>query len=149
MRGAAAVEAVRGVAGRRPWAADLLTAAALAAFVEWEILATDVAGPLAWLVPLGLLATLPTALRRRLPVVATVLVVAGIVALDEVSEVQEPQSTLLSYLLVVYSAGAHTDRRGLVAVAVAITSGRRAHGGRSRTSAPASRAICTTSSATA
>jgi signal transduction histidine kinase len=121
MRGAAAVETAREAAGRRPWAVDLITAAALAAFVEWEILATDVAGPLVWLIPLGLLATLPVALRRRVPVATAVLVVAGIVVLDAVSEVHEPQSTLLSYLLVVYSAGAHADRRGLVALAVAVT----------------------------
>jgi signal transduction histidine kinase len=116
------VEAVRAAAGRRPWAADLLTAAALAAFVEWEILATDVVGPLAWLVPLGLLATLPVALRRWMPIAATVLLMAGIVALGAVSEVQEPQSTLLPYLLAVYSAAAHAPRaRGLVALAVAVT----------------------------
>ena len=121
MRGEGAMEAVRKAAGRRPWAVDLLIAAGLAAFVAWEILATDVAGPLAWLVPLGLLATLPVALRRRWPVVATVLVVTGIVTLDAVSEIQEPQSTLLSYLLVVYSAGAHAERTpGLVALVFAI-----------------------------
>jgi signal transduction histidine kinase len=108
--------------GRRPWAVDLLIAAAPAAFVEFEILTTDVAGPLVWLVPLGLLATLPVAVRRRMSVLATVLVTVGIVVLDAVSEVQEPQSTLLPYLLVVYSAGAHAERtRGLAALAVAVT----------------------------
>ena len=47
---------------------------------------------------------------------------SGIVTLDAVSRIQEPQSTLLPYLLVIYSAGAHADRtRGLVALAVAVT----------------------------
>jgi signal transduction histidine kinase len=122
MRGAAAVESVRGAAGRRPLAVDAALAVALAASAEGEILTTDVAGPLEWLVPLGLLATLPVALRRRLPLVAVVLVIVGIVTLDWVSRIQEPQSTLLPYLLVVYSAGAHAPRaHGIAALVIAVT----------------------------
>jgi signal transduction histidine kinase len=105
------VEAVRAAARRRPEIVDAVTATALAALVAGEILASDVEGPLAALLPLGLLTTLPIALRRRYPVAVALVIAVGIVILDEVSRVQEPQTTLLPFLLAVYSAGAHAGRR--------------------------------------
>jgi signal transduction histidine kinase len=121
MRGAALVETARDAVRRRPDLADLLLATALAALVTWEILATDVAGPLGWLVPLGLLATLPLAVRRLWPLAVLVVICAAIVALDLVSEVQEPQTTLLPLLLAVYSVGAHAGRAlGLAGLAAAV-----------------------------
>jgi signal transduction histidine kinase len=114
MRGAALVEAARTPTREHPRVVDAALAGALATMVELEILASDVAGPLGALVPLGLLATLPVLVRRQHPVVAAVLVLVGINALDRVAQVQVPQSTLLPYLLVVYSAGAYAERRGAV-----------------------------------
>jgi signal transduction histidine kinase len=121
MRGPRAVETARDAVRRRPALIDVLIAGALAALVTWEILTTDVAGPLAWLMPLGLLTTAPLALRRRQPLVTLVVVCAAIVALSAASDVQEPQTTLLPFLLAVYSVGAHADPApGLVGLVAAI-----------------------------
>jgi signal transduction histidine kinase len=121
--GASAV-ALRTAAERWPAGADAGVAIALAALVVWEITSTDVSGPLATLVALGLATTLPLAVRRRLPLIALGAVVAGILVLDRLSVVQEPQTTLLPFVLVVYSVAAHAEDRvavlGLVAALVGI-----------------------------
>jgi signal transduction histidine kinase len=109
------MEAVRDAARAHPRALDVAGAAALAALVVWEIGTTDVAGPSLLLVPLGLLATLPLALRRRVPLLVVIAVTAGLVGLDQVSRVQEPQTTLLPFLVAVYSAGAYAERRPALA----------------------------------
>ncbi len=94
---------------------DAVTAAALAGLLQWEIATTDVTGPAVLLVPLGLLATVPLAVRRRHPVAVVVLVVLGLMTLHPASRVQEPQTTLLPFLLAVYSVAAHAERRRAVA----------------------------------
>jgi signal transduction histidine kinase len=98
----------------RPAFRDALVAIALALLVVAEITTTDVAGPMALLVPLGLGATLPLAARRRAPVVVLVVVLASLIALDRLSEVQEPQVTLLPILVATFSVGAYAPRRPAV-----------------------------------
>jgi len=122
MQGLVAVlGAARATADRRPGLTDAALAVILAALVAWEITATDVSGPLGPLLGFGLFATLPLAARRRFPVVVLATIAVAIVALDEISVVQEPQTTLLPFLVAVYSAGAHAGPRGtVVGVAVAL-----------------------------
>ncbi len=100
---------------RQPAARDVSLALALAALVEWEILTTDVAGPMVLLVLLGLGVTLPLAVRRRAPVAVVAIVIACLLGLDFSSEVQEPQITLLPVLVATFSAGAYAARRQAVA----------------------------------
>jgi signal transduction histidine kinase len=120
-----ALDRLRAAVRRRPLAVDVALALGLAAFVVQEILTSDVDGPLAALIPLALLASLPVAVRRRAPLLTLALVSVGVVALGLVSHVQETQSTLLPYLLAVYSAGAYAEGRtalaGLAVALVAIT----------------------------
>jgi signal transduction histidine kinase len=105
----------------QPARRDAVLAVLLAAFVEWEILTSDVDGPLAGLIVLGLTATLPLALRRRWPVPVLAAVVLGVIGLSEVSVEQEPQSTLLAVLVASFSAGAYAPRRiALVGLAIAL-----------------------------
>src|SRR4051812_18648353 len=120
----AGLTAVRTAATRRPIATDSAIAGSLAVLVLLEITTSDVSGPAAVLIPMGLLATLPLALRRRVPLVVLGAVITGILVLDQVSVEQEPQTTLLPLLLAVYSVAAHADQRisaaGLVVGLVAI-----------------------------
>jgi signal transduction histidine kinase len=120
-----ALDRLRAAVRRRPLAVDVALALGLAAFVVQEILTSDVDGPLAALIPLALLASLPLTVRRRTALLTVALVSVGVVALGLVSHVQETQSTLLPYLLAVYSAGAYAAGRtalaGLVVALVAIT----------------------------
>jgi signal transduction histidine kinase len=125
MRGlVASLTAARAAANRRPGVIDVALAVALAALVTWEITTTDVSGPLGLLLLFGLLMTLPLAVRRHAPVVAVVAAGAGLVVLDQMSRVQEPQTTLLPFLAAVYAAGAYADRRaagvGLACAMIAI-----------------------------
>ncbi len=106
----------------RPSTRDVLLAVGLAAFLELEILASDVAGPTGGLVLLGLSATLPLAVRRSAPILVVAVVVASMLALHAISVEQEPQSTLLPLLLAIFSVGAYAARRpALVGLAVALT----------------------------
>jgi signal transduction histidine kinase len=105
----------------RPAARDVLLALALAALVELEILASDVAGPMVLLALLGLGATLPLAARRRAPVTVVAIAVASILGLDALSEIQKPQITLLPLLVAAFSAGAYAARpRALAGAAIAL-----------------------------
>ncbi|MGI9111731.1 MAG: sensor histidine kinase [Gaiellaceae bacterium] len=105
----------------QPAIRDALLAVGLALLVESEILATDVSGPMAALVLLGLAATLPLALRRRAPVAVVAIVVTALIGLDALSEVQEPQITLLAFVLATFSVGAHAARSAaLVGLAIAL-----------------------------
>lgn len=90
--------------------ADAGLAVALAALLVWEVTTSDVRGPLALLLAFGLLCTLPLALRRRAPLVALGAVLTGLLVLHRVSVEQEPQTTLLPFLLAAYSVAAHADR---------------------------------------
>ncbi|HLM05042.1 MAG TPA: sensor histidine kinase [Blastococcus sp.] len=109
---------------RRPVVADAALAAGLAALVVQEITTSDVRGPMGALIPLGVLATLPLTLRRRHRLVALVAVVAGLLGLHQLSIEQEPQTTLLPFLVAVYSVAAHAQPRvawtGLVVALTAI-----------------------------
>ena len=107
----AGLSTVRTAAARRPGVTDAVLAGSLAALVLLEITTSDVSGPAAVLIPMGLLTTVPLALRRRAPLVVLGAVTAGILVLDQVSVEQEPQTTLLPLLLAVYSVAAHADRR--------------------------------------
>ena len=112
MRGlVASLTAAREAASRRPGLIDAALAVALAALVTWEITTTDVSGPPGPLLGFGLLTTLPLAVRRRAPVAVAVAVCIGVLVLDQITEVQEPQTTLLPFLAAVYSVGAHAGRR--------------------------------------
>jgi signal transduction histidine kinase len=95
----------------QPAQRDALLAVVLAALVEWEILTTDVDGPVLGLVTLGLTATLPLALRRRWPVPVLSAIVLSVIGLGVISVEQEPQSTLLAFLVASFSAGAYSPRR--------------------------------------
>ncbi len=107
----------------QPAIRDALLAAGLALLVELEILLTDVSGPTMALVVLGLAATLPLVARRRAPVAVVAIVMAAALGLDALSEVQEPQITLLAFVLATFSAGAYADRRrALVGLAIALGS---------------------------
>lgn len=121
MRGtAAAPDAFLDAVRAHPRALDAAGAAALALLVTWEIVYTDVDGPALLQVPLGLLTTLPLALRRRFPLPVVIVVMAALIVLDRLSQVQEPQSTLLPVLVAVYSAGAYA-RRPVAIAGVVIT----------------------------
>jgi len=100
-------------------ARDGLLAAALAAFVELELLSSDVDGPTIGLVLLGLTVTLPLAVRRLAPVPVLGIVLVSVLGLDTISVEQEPQGTLLPILLAAFSAGAYA-RRSIALVGVAI-----------------------------
>jgi signal transduction histidine kinase len=56
-------------------------------------------------------------------VLAVILVVLGIIGLGEVSRVQVPQTTLLPYLVAVYSVGAHAERPAAVVGLVSALAG--------------------------
>ncbi len=122
MRGtAAALRAVRDAARTHPRVVDAAGVGVLAALVVQEILTSDVAGPMLLLVPLGLLTTVPLALRRGLPLPVVIAVTAGMLGLDEVSRVQEAQTTLLPFLVAAYSVGAYAPRPvAAVGLAVAL-----------------------------
>ena len=106
---------------RQPAIGDTLLAAALAIVVVGEILTTDVSGPMAALVLLGLATTLPLALRRHAPVAVVAIVMAALIGLDALSEVQEPQITLLPVVIAAFSVGAYSGRPWtLVGLAVAL-----------------------------
>ena len=105
----------------QPAARDVLLAVVLAAFVELEVLTTDVAGPEAGLVPLGLTATLPLVVRRRWPVPVLATVMLSIIGISVVSDGHEPQLTLLPLLVASFSAGAFSPRTAAsVGVAIAL-----------------------------
>ncbi|MEJ7569700.1 MAG: sensor histidine kinase [Gaiellaceae bacterium] len=105
----------------QPAIRDALLAAVLALLVELEILASDVSGPTLALVLLGLATTLPLAVRRRAPVAMAGIVMAALIALDALSEVQEPQITLLAVLLATLSVGAYAARTpALVGLAIVL-----------------------------
>ena len=99
-------------------ARDALLAVGLAAFLQLEILTTDVSGPMPALVLLGLAATLPLALRRTAPIPVVATVIASTIGLDVISIEQEPQTTLLPVLLATFSAGAFSSRRAALFGAV-------------------------------
>ena len=105
----------------QPAIRDALLAVGLAVLVESEILGSDVRGPTAALVLLGLVATLPLAARRAAPVAVVAVVTTALLGLGALSEVQEPQITLLGILLATFSAGAHAARPvALVGLAIAL-----------------------------
>ena len=90
---------------------DLLIAAALAVLLSVEVLLwprADHALPLA----AALLATLPLALRRRLPVVALLLIAIGIEALTQLMPGFDNDSFTLMvvFVLTLYSVGRHARR---------------------------------------
>jgi signal transduction histidine kinase len=121
MRGtAAAPDAILDAVRAHPRALDAAGAAALALLVTWEIVYTHVAGPALLQVPLGLLTTLPLALRRRFPLPVVIVVMAALIVLDRVSQLQIPQTTLLPILLAAYSVGAYA-RRPVAIAGLAIT----------------------------
>jgi len=105
----------------QPKTGDALLAIALAALIESELLASDVSGPTMVLLLLGLVVTLPLALRRRAPIVAVAIVMAGVVAFGVLSLEQEPQTPLLAVLLATYSVGVYASRASaLVGGAIAL-----------------------------
>jgi signal transduction histidine kinase len=105
----------------QPKTRDALLATAIAALVEWEILTSDVSGPTMVLVLLGLVVTLPLALRQRAPIVAVTIVMAGFVTFGVLDLEQEPQTPLLAVLLATYSVGLYTSRSSaLVGGAIAV-----------------------------
>ena len=75
-----------------------------------------------WLLALlGLVMTLPLAVRRRAPVTVVAIAIASLLGLDAFSEVQDPQITLLPVLVATFSAGAYAARRqALTAAAIAL-----------------------------
>ncbi|MBA3401376.1 MAG: hypothetical protein H0U05_05230, partial [Actinobacteria bacterium] len=104
-----------------PKTRDALLAIALATLVESEILASDVSGPRVVLPLLGLVVTLPLALRRRAPIVAVAIVMAGVIAFGVLDLEQEPQTPLLALVLATYSVGVYASRSSaLVGGAIAL-----------------------------
>jgi signal transduction histidine kinase len=98
-----------------------MLAMALAVVVLQEVLASNVDGPIAALVPLGLAFTLPLAWRRTAPVAALGVTMTAWVVLGGLESTQEPQTPLIPILLAVYSVGAHVERRAALAgLAVAV-----------------------------
>jgi signal transduction histidine kinase len=74
------------------------------------------------LAPLALAMTAVLLLRLRAPLVALALQVAGFLAVSEIlaSEDNDPMTMVLLLLVTVYSAGAHTRGRSLLAAAVLV-----------------------------
>ena len=101
---------------RHPRASDAAVAILLAAFVLWEIFATDVDGELAVVVPVALLMTLPLAWRRTAPLPVTAIVMFATAAGSVlVNASQEPQTPFIALLLAMYSVGAYAERRQAIA----------------------------------
>ena len=109
---AQAVRAIRA----DPRRVDVALALLLAALSVEEVLASNVIGPPAVLVPAALGMTLPLIWRRSRPLASTSVVMAVFAIgslLDESGH--DPQTTLLALLLAVYSVGAHAPRREALA----------------------------------
>ena len=105
---------------RRPLVVDALLALALAALVQLEIWGSDVTVPKSLAVPVGLLMTLPLALRRRTPL-AVVVVVMGALAAQSLldSSEQPPQTPFIAMVVAVYSVAAYSERtRALIGGAI-------------------------------
>lgn len=88
-------------------------ALALTAFVQWEVLTSDVDHKLAAGL-VSLVVTLPLAGRRAGPLVVVAISGAGLVALRWLDIGQEPQTVLLALFVGAYSVGAHAQRRAAV-----------------------------------
>ena len=104
-------DAVRG----HPRGVDAALALGLAALVEWEILTTDVTGPVAagagWT---GDNDSARLAAGGSLPALLVVMAAsaaAGLAAADSDEVAQTPQMPFLAEILAVYSVGAHADGR--------------------------------------
>ena len=92
--------------------------------VEWEIVYTDVAGPTLLQVPPRAAHHAAAGAAPALPLPVVIVVMVALIVLDRVSQVQEPQTTLLPILVAVYSVGAYARRpvaiAGLVITLVAL-----------------------------
>lgn len=100
---------------------DILLAVGLAALAEGEALAGQLTGPRAATIPLGLLMTLPLALRRRLPLVALACVMISFV-LQSAAGVKLQDNDLASVLAVLvatYSVAAYSPTGSALLGAVA------------------------------
>jgi signal transduction histidine kinase len=122
MPGRAGVDTVYVMGGlSRSRAMTLLDVAAgvfVAAVTEWQVfsarehLGTHVAGPRWLTVPLPLLIALPLLWRRRVPLLACALVMAGIAAQALASgDSPEGLQLIVLWVLVPFSVAAHSDRR--------------------------------------
>ena len=94
---------------------DLAVGVLVAALMAWEVLASDVAGPPAVLVTSALVSGLALAGRRRAPLAAIAVSMAGALVLVTVATTQEPQAPIVAMLVAAYGAGAHAGTRGGVA----------------------------------
>lgn len=98
---------------RRPFAADVGLAVALAAIVEQDTLTNDwISGPRALYVVAGLAMTLPLAWRRRLPLTVAVVVFGALIVQDAAAAGHNtPDAQLAAWIVATYSVAAHSDRR--------------------------------------
>ena len=90
-------------------------AALITLLLVWEVVNSDVEGPLIGLVAASLAIGLPLAWRREAPLVVAAVVGAASVVQRMLAEEQEPQTPLLALLLAAFSAGAYDQGRAAVA----------------------------------
>jgi signal transduction histidine kinase len=112
---------------RHPFASDAALAVAVAAFLQPEIWTSDdyLTASKAIYVPGALLMTLPLAWRRRAPL-AVVAVVMGALVVESlaVGSAPTPDSSLVAWLLAIYTVAAHCDRvQALVGGALSVGAG--------------------------
>jgi signal transduction histidine kinase len=105
---------------------DVAVGVLLALLMGWEVVDSDVEGPLGALVPAALVSGLALVFRRVAPLPAiAVSMVAALVVMTVAGPEQEPQAPIIAMLVGAYSAGAHAPRRagyaGLAMVVAAIT----------------------------
>jgi signal transduction histidine kinase len=118
---------VRRAIERHPFASDAALAVAVAAFLQPEIWTSDdyLTASKAIYVPGALLMTLPLAWRRRAPL-AVVAVVMGALVVESlaVGSAPTPDSSLVAWLLAIYTVAAHCDRvQALVGGALSLGAG--------------------------
>lgn len=118
---------VRNLASSHPFVVDGVTAVALAGLVVEDLFSSGGYYTASqWIyVPAALLMTLPLAWRRRWPLTVCVIVMGTLAAESlAVGSAPTPDVAMIAWLLAIYSAAAHCDRkRAVVAAVVSIGAG--------------------------
>jgi signal transduction histidine kinase len=108
---------------QHPRALDVVLAGLITSLLVWEVVNTDVEGPLIGLVAASLAIGLPLAWRRDAPLAVAAVVGGACVVQRALASEQEPQTPLLALLLAAFSAGAHAEgRMALAGLACCIAS---------------------------
>src|SRR5206468_1483349 len=113
VRGVTWFQTLRRLIERHPFASDAALAAAIAAFLQPEIWSSGdyLTASKAIYVPAALAMTLPLAWRRRAPLTVVVIVMGALVVESlAVGSAPTPDSSLVAWLLAIYTVAAHRER---------------------------------------